>query len=69
MHKKLSLGIQSLKGIAAIMVFLSHSLHQFPNKTIETLHDSCLHFFFDGQIAVIIFMAISGFFYYKPNEK
>lgn len=65
MNKNLS--IQGLRGIAALIVFFSHALC-FPNSdVIIKLKDSPLHLFFDGQIAVMIFIAISGFFYYKTS--
>lgn len=35
---------------------------------IVWLHDSPLHFFFDGQCAVVFFMVLSGFFYYKAEK-
>lgn len=59
-----NLSIQGLRGIAALMVFLSHALC-FPNYQISGIQHSPWHLFFDGQIAVMIFIAISGFFYYK----
>lgn len=60
--------IQNLRGICALMVFLSHSLLMYRNEVIGDLYHSPLHFFFDGAIAVNIFFAISGFFYYKNEE-
>lgn len=56
--------IQALRAIAAVMVFLSHSLMMIKNGAIASLHASPLHFFFDGQCAVVFFMVLSGFFYY-----
>ena len=61
-------GLQSLKGIAALTVFFSHSLHQFPSEFVNTLNGSFAHLFFDGQISVVIFMALSGFFYWKDES-
>lgn len=57
--------IQSLKGICALIVFFSHALN-FPNiPVVQSLMHSPIHVFFDGQIAVIVFIVISGFFYQK----
>lgn len=61
----LNLSVQGLKGLAALVVFLSHSLLFYKNETISFLQSSPLHLFFDGQCSVVIFFAISGFFYYK----
>lgn len=60
--------IQALRAVAAMMVFLSHSLMMINNSTIEWLHGTPLHFFFDGQCAVVFFMVLSGFFYYKSEQ-
>lgn len=60
--------IQALRAVAAMMVFLSHSLMMIKNSTIEWLHGTPLHFFFDGQCAVVFFMVLSGFFYYKAER-
>ena len=57
--------IQALRGICAIIVFLSHSLHVNDIEWVISLHNSPLHFFFDGEVAVSVFFVISGFFYYK----
>lgn len=57
--------IQALRGICAIMVFLSHSLHVNDIEWVSVLHNSPFHLFFDGGVAVSVFFVISGFFYYK----
>lgn len=57
--------IQGLKGCAALVVFFSHALF-FPILPFaQDLKVTPLHFFFDGQIAVIVFISISGWFYQK----
>ena len=68
MKKELNIGLQSLKGIAAISVFLYHALMQYPSELISGMYHSGARLFFDGESAVLIFMALSGFFYYKDNS-
>lgn len=65
--KKLNSGIQLLKFIAAVMVFNSHAFDTCPNEIIGYLHKSPFHLFFDGQVAVVIFFVVSGFFSYKEG--
>ena len=60
--------IQGLKGIAALMVYFSHALCMSISP-LNHLNDTPLHIFYDGQIAVVIFIVISGFFYYKKDLK
>jgi len=60
--------IQALRAVAAMMVFLSHSLMMIKSSTIDWLHSTPLHFFFDGQCSVVFFMVLSGFFYYKAEQ-
>lgn len=64
---KQNLNIQSLKGIAALIVFFSHSLNMYKSDVVQDIMHSPFHLFFDGQCAVIIFFVISGFFYYKKE--
>lgn len=66
-NKQLNNGIQSLRGIAAIVVFLSHGLNVMQSDTIDWLLKSPFHFFFDGQIAVVVFMVLSSYFYYRVD--
>lgn len=60
--------IQGLRGIAALMVFFSHAFCM-PKSCLTDLIDTPWHIFFDGQIAVMLFFVVSGFFYYKENMK
>ena len=62
--------IQGLKGIAAFVVFLSHVFMTYKSDLVTSLKYSPFHFFFDGECSVMIFFAISGFFYYnsKPSS-
>lgn len=60
--------IQSLRGICAIVVFLSHSLCMFKSTFVTYLMESPMHLFFDGKCAVYIFFAISGIYYYKKER-
>lgn len=59
--------IQGLRGICALVVFFSHALN-IPIIPISSIKESPLHLFFDGQISVMIFLAISGFFYGSPSS-
>lgn len=68
MSSSKNLSIQSFRAIAALMVFLSHSLMMIKSDTIARLHDTPLHFFFDGQCAVVFFMVLSGYLYYKAES-
>lgn len=68
MSTEKNLTIQALRALAGMMVFLSHSLMMIKSDTIEWLHGTPLHFFFDGQCAVVFFMVLSGYFYYKSER-
>lgn len=61
-----NLSIQGLRGIAALIVFFSHAL-LIPEFHLESIKESPLHFFFDGQISVMVFIVLSGFFFYNKN--
>ena len=50
------------------MVFFSHSLNMPESPVIHKMAHSPLHIFFDGQVAVIVFIVISGFFYQKDQR-
>lgn len=60
--------IQALRGICALMVFFSHSLHVYDSSVVTFLHNSVLHIFFDGEIAVCVFFVLSGYFYFKEDS-
>lgn len=60
--------IQALKAVCALMVFCSHSLNMPESPVIHKIAHSPLHIFFDGQVAVIVFIVISGFFYQKDQR-
>lgn len=68
MKDQLNLNIQGLKGIAAIVVFLSHALNMYKISWVQDFMDTPMHLFFDGQCSVIIFLTLSGFFYYKAGK-
>lgn len=60
--------IQALKAICALVVFFSHALN-FPDiPLVQKLMHTPFHLFFDGQVAVIIFVVIGGFFYQKKQK-
>lgn len=66
-NKSYNLSIQGLKGIAALVVFFSHSLNIIQNNFVQEIGKTPLHLFFDGQCSVILFFVISGFFYYREK--
>lgn len=54
--------LDGLRGIAAIMVFLSHFFGIFyENHFINSIQNSGLRFFWNGDAAVILFFVLSGF--------
>lgn len=59
--------IQGLRGVAALMVFFSHALLLPSIPSVLPFKESFFHIFFDGQVAVMIFITISGFFYYNNH--
>lgn len=61
-------GVEIIRGICAIQVFLSHILCVQKSSLIENMQQSPFHFLFDGQCAVIVFFVLSGFFYYSKKE-
>ena len=63
-----NLSIQGLRGIAAIIVFFSHTLLFLNIPQILPIKNSFFHIFFDGQISVMVFIAMSGFFYMKSDS-
>ena len=65
--KSYNLSIQGLKGLSALVVFLSHGLNIIQNNVIQEIGRSPFHILFDGQCSVIIFFVISGFFYYRES--
>lgn len=62
MSREVNLSIQGLKGVAALVVFFSHSLWMYDLNLVAMLSSTPWHIFWDGQCAVMIFFAISGFF-------
>ena len=60
--------VQSLKGIAALMVFMSHSIGFYKSSEVEAFYTTPLHLFTDGQCAVMLFFAITGFLTYREND-
>lgn len=61
-------GIQILRALCAIQVFLSHTLNVYQESIGSKLINTPLHFFFDGQCAVIVFFVLSGFLYYNERQ-
>lgn len=57
-EKNYSSSLQSLKGIATLTVYLNHVFLMYGNtQAISRLHESPLHFFYDGQCALVVFFA------------
>ena len=67
MMKHKNQNIQALRGICALMVFLSHTLSVKDIPYVRCLMESPLHLLFDGQIAVVVFFTLSGYYYYKES--
>lgn len=47
MKNQLNLNIQVLKGIAAIVVFLSHALNMYKISWVQNFMDTSMHLFFE----------------------
>ena len=60
-------GIHHLRGICAIIVYLGHVLGMMPNIIFEKTQPTIWHILYDGQCAVYVFFAITGFFLYSEN--
>lgn len=60
-------GIQILRGICAIQVFLSHALNIYYIDWIAHFNDTPFRFFYDGSCAVVVFFVLSGYLYYKEE--
>ena len=61
-------GIQILRALCAIQVFFPHTLNVYQSSLGSKIINTPLHFFFDGQCAVIIFFVLSGFLYYNDKK-
>lgn len=53
---------QGLRGILALMVFLGHAWAFYESSSYNLLVRTPVRLFFDGQISVICFFALTGFF-------
>lgn len=60
-------GVQYLRAVCAIMVFLSHYVKGTNNGVINAFSMSRWSFVVDGSIAVAVFFVLSGFFYYNTK--
>ncbi|AOZ95473.1 acyltransferase family protein [Butyrivibrio hungatei] len=70
MKSKKNEGIQSLRGIACIIVVLSHYIGAFPlteNHIISIWSKTPIRVLWNGSVAVDIFFVLSGFFYINSN--
>ena len=67
-ENKLNYNIQYLRGICALVVFLSHALNIYKIDWVQSLMPTPFHFLFDGQWAVVFFFTLSGFYYYKDSS-
>lgn len=59
--------IQALRGICAVVVFMSHAMHVYNSQIIEFLDCTPFRLLYSGEVAVSIFFVLSGFFYYKEK--
>ncbi len=53
--------LDGVRGWAALMVVLYHTLHCFPVPALQPDNNRLLHFVSDGPLAVYIFFVLSGF--------
>ena len=65
--KNYSVSLQSLKGMAALMVFLSHALGMYRSETISVFRATPFNFVCDGQCAVVLFFCLTGFFTFREE--
>lgn len=63
-----SFGIQLLRAVCALMVFLSHYTMGLNQPNIISFRETPFAFLVDGGIAVSVFFVLSGFFYFKTKE-
>lgn len=66
-----NVGIQGLRGMACLMVFLSHWIGALPGGLVVAGYDlqrTPLKLLWGGQSAVIIFFIISGYFFYRKSD-
>lgn len=66
--QKRNLNIQCLRGICALVVFFSHALNIYDINWVQDIMSTPWHFFFDGQWAVVMFFALSGYYYYTERD-
>lgn len=62
MSNNLNINIHQLRGLCALNVFISHVLSMIPNIIFDKFSSGFFHIFFDGNCAVFVFFAITGFF-------
>ena len=60
--------IQTLRAIAAFVVFLGHAIGMVDNPILLHLKSTPFHFFFDGQCAVLLFFTITGYYSCKKQS-
>ena len=55
--------LDALRGLAALSVFLGHAFGMMSpsSKLLLTIQNTPLHFFYDGNAAVLLFFVLSGF--------
>ncbi|CAN7689823.1 acyltransferase [Paenibacillus sp. LjRoot153] len=54
--------LDSIRGLAALIVFLSHAVGIIPlNNSLDLINHSILHVFWDGTASVILFFVLSGY--------
>ena len=65
MEKKLNLNIQGLRGVCALMVFSGHAFGVYALPWLTAISDTPFYLPWDGHAAVMMFFALSGYFYYN----
>lgn len=66
--KKYSVSLQSLKGLAAIIVFMGHALGMYHNEYVASYKSTAFNILSDGQCSVAIFFCLTGFFSYREQQ-
>ena len=64
---KRNLNIQGLRAVLSLIVFAGHSIGAYLKIDENTYTSNPLDFLWDGNICVVIFFVLSGYFYYTTD--